>query len=55
MKQMFAGNELTRRIMTLHNDVKDILYGCKSIYQTGKQEKLNLPLFYSNMEKIIDN
>lgn len=55
MKQMFAKNELTSRIMTLHNDVNDIMYGCKSIYETGKREKLDLPLFYSNMDKIIDN
>lgn len=55
MKQMFARNELTSRIMMLHNDVKDIMYGCKSIYETGKQEKLDLPLFYSNMDKIFNS
>ena len=54
MKRMFAGNELTSRIMTLHNDVKDIMYGCKSIYEAGKQENLDLPLFYSNMDKIFN-
>lgn len=55
MKQMFAGNELTSRIMTLYNDVADIMSGCKSIYETGKQEKLDLPLFYSNMDKIFNS
>lgn len=55
MKKMFAGNELTRTIMTLHNDVEDIMYGCKSIYYAGKKEKLYLPLFYSNMEKIFNS
>ena len=55
MKQMFAKNELTSRIMTLHNDIKDIMYGCKSVYDTGKQEKLDLPLFYSNMDKIFNS
>lgn len=55
MKQMFAKNELTRRIMTLHNDVNDIMYGCKSIYETGKRKKLYLPLFYSNMDKIFNS
>ena len=54
MKRMFAGNELTSRIMTLHNDVEDIMYGCKSIYEFGKQENLDLPLFYSNMDKIFN-
>lgn len=55
MKRMFAGNELTSRIMMLHNDVKDIMYGCKSVYETGKQEKMDLPLFYSNMERLFNS
>ena len=29
MKKLFAGNELTSRIMTLHCDVNDIVYGCR--------------------------
>ena len=52
MKQMFSGNELTSRIMTLHNDINDIMYTCRSIYKTEKEKKLDLPLFYSNMDKI---
>lgn len=55
MKMMFKNNELTRRIMTLHNDLTDIMYGCKSVYETGKLKKLNLPLFYSNMDAILAN
>ena len=55
MKMMFKNNELTRRIMTLHNDLTDIMYGCKSVYETGKLKKLNLPLFYSNMGTILAN
>lgn len=35
MKKLFAGNELTSRIMTLHSDVKDILYGCRCMYDEG--------------------
>ena len=54
MKRMFTRNELTSRIMTLHNDVNDIMYGCKSVYEAGKQKNLDLPLFYSNMEKILN-
>lgn len=52
MKKMFSSNELTSRIMTLHNDLQDIMYGCKCIYNTGKEYQLNLPLFYSHMDKI---
>ena len=52
MKQMFKTNELTRRIMTLHSDVRDMLYGCKCVYETGKLKHLELPVFYSNMDKL---
>ena len=52
MKQMFKKNELTRRIMTLHSDVGDMLYGCKCVYETGKLNHLELPMFYSNMDKL---
>jgi len=52
MKRMFKTNELTRRIMTLHSDVGDMLYGCKCVYETGKLEHLELPVFYSNMDKL---
>ena len=54
MKRMFAKNELTSRIMVLHNDVKDILYGCKCVYDEGKKLQLELPLFYANMERVFD-
>ena len=53
MKRMFKTNELTRRIMTLHSDVGDMLYGCKCVYETGKLNHLELPIFYSTMDKIL--
>ncbi|SEG27649.1 ketopantoate reductase [Eubacterium ruminantium] len=52
MKKLFAGNELTSRIMTLHNDVKDIVYGCRCVYDEGKKHDLKLPLFYRNMDRV---
>ena len=52
MKRMFKTNELTRRIMTLHSDVGDMLYGCKCVYETGKLKHIELPVFYSNMDKL---
>ena len=52
MKKLFAGNELTSRIMTLHNDVNDILYGCRCVYNEGKSCGLELPLFYRNMDRV---
>ena len=55
MKKLFAGNELTSRIMTLHNDINDIMYGCKSVYDEGKRHNLELPLFYANMDRIYAN
>ncbi len=53
MKRMFANNELTSRIMTLHNDIKDILYGCSCVYQTAKEEHLDLPRYYDKMDRIL--
>ena len=55
MKKLFANNELTRRIMTLHNDIQDIMYGCERVYNEGKAQGLDLPLFYANMDKIMEN
>lgn len=52
MKKLFASNELTARIMTLHMDVNDILYGCKCVYDEGKERALELPMFYGNMERV---
>ena len=54
MKKLFSSNELTSRIMTLHNDISDILYGCKCVYDEGKRHGLSLPLYYKNMEKILE-
>ena len=52
MKVMFAKNELTRKIMTLHNDKQDILYCCESVYQTGRELGVNMPLMESNLTGI---
>ena len=52
MKKLFAGNELTSRIMTLHNDVNDIMYGCRCVYDEGKKHGLDLPLFYGNIDRV---
>ena len=52
MKKLFASNELTSRIMTLHNDVTDIMYGCRCVYDEGKKHCLALPLFYGNMDRV---
>ena len=53
MKKLFAGNELTSRIMTLHNDVNDIMYGCHCVYDEAKKQNLDLPLFYGNMDRVL--
>lgn len=52
MKKLFAGNELTSRIMTLHNDVNDIMYGCRCVYDEGRKHQLDLPNFYGNMDRV---
>lgn len=53
MKQLFSHNELTRRIMMLHNDISDIMYGCECVYEEGRRQGLELPLFYGNMQTIM--
>ena len=53
MKKLFSSNELTSRIMTLHSDVNDILYGCKCVYDEGKKQGLELPIFNKNIESMI--
>lgn len=52
MKYMFAHNELTRRIMTLHNDQSDILYTCNEVYDTGIKNSIDTPIFNKNMKLI---
>lgn len=52
MKYIFKSNELTRRIMILDTDVNDILYGCESVYRTGKSLNVIAPNFYNNFEGI---
>ncbi len=52
MKVMFAKNELTRKIMTLHNDKQDIFYCCQSVYQTGQELGVKMPILEVNMKGI---
>lgn len=52
MKVMFAKNELTRKIMTLHNDKQDIFYCCQSVYQTGQELGIEMPILEANMKGI---
>ena len=52
MKVMFAKNELTRKIMTLHNDKQDIFYCCQSVYQTGQELGVKMPILEANMKGI---
>lgn len=50
MKRMFATNILTRKIMTLHSNLQDLLYVCQCVYDEGKKNKIEAPLFYNNYE-----
>ncbi len=57
MKRMFKNNQLTRRIMTLHNNINDLLYVCKNVYDCGKNNQMDAPLFsrkYNLLEKKIN-
>lgn len=52
MKRMFRNNELTRRIMTLHSNIGDLLYVCKNVYGCGRRNHVEAPLFDSNYEAV---
>jgi len=52
MKRMFASNVLTRKIMTLHSNLQDLMYVCQCVYDEGKQNNIPAPLFYENFEKV---
>ena len=54
MKRMFAKNILTRKIMTLHGNLNDLLFVCKSVYDRGKENNVSAPLFYGNYEKVME-
>jgi 2-dehydropantoate 2-reductase len=55
MKGMFAGNELTRKIMELHNNKSDLLYVCECVYSEGKRKGCDAPLFYERFERMRDH
>lgn len=55
MKRMFKNNELTRRIMELHNNIDDLFYVCKSVYDKGRELGVSTPLFSEKYEKYIAN
>lgn len=52
MKKMFAKNELSRKIMTLHNNQNDLLYVCKNVCEFGKANYVAAPVFYANCKAI---
>ena len=53
MKKMFASNILTRKIMTLHGNVDDLLFVCKSVYDEGKHNQISASTFYNHYEKVM--
>lgn len=53
MKRMFAKNILTRKIMTLHGNVDDLLFVCGSVYDMGKENSVEAPIFYGNFDYIM--
>ena len=52
MKRMFRKNILTRKIMSLHGNIDDLLFVCESVYDEGKRNGVHSPIFYGNYEKI---
>lgn len=52
MKRMFAKNILSRKIMTLHGNLPDLLFVCRTLYEEGKAQWVSAPLFYKNIEAL---
>ena len=52
MKRMFRKNILTRKIMSLHGNIDDLLFVCESVYDEGKRNGVPSPIFYGNYEGI---
>jgi len=48
-----AGNGLTRKIMTLHGNLDDLLFVCKSVFEEGKKNGVKAPVFYKNYENVL--
>jgi len=38
--------------MTLHSNLKDLLFVCECVYNEGKQNNISAPIFYNNFETI---
>lgn len=53
MRRMFASNVLTRKIMTLHGNLDDLLFVCRSVYDCGKANGVSAPVFYSSYESVL--
>ena len=53
MKRMFRNNILTRKIMTLHGNVKDLLFVCRSLYESGKSSGCKAPVFYVAVQAVL--
>ena len=50
MKRMFARNILTRKIMTLHSNTQDLLFVCRTVYESGKANGVEAPVYYESYE-----
>lgn len=54
IKRMFTKKVLTRKIMTLHGNTKDLLFVCKCLYNSGKENQVSAPNFYENYERALE-
>ena len=50
MKRMFARNILTRKIMTLHSNTQDLLFVCRTVYESGKANGVEASVYYESYE-----
>ncbi|MEE1296328.1 MAG: 2-dehydropantoate 2-reductase N-terminal domain-containing protein [Bifidobacterium sp.] len=53
MRRLFARDAVTRDIMTLHHDERDLLYVCSNVYGTGRRNRVRAPLFYDDYRRAL--
>jgi len=54
IKNNLKNNEFMRRVLSLDIDLKDILYVCKCVYETGINNNIPCDIFYENYEEMLN-
>lgn len=53
IRNSLKNNEFMRRILSLDIDIKDLFYVCRVVYECGKENDVDCPVFYENYEEMM--